>query len=291
MSFGSHDAQLLASCILELHSLPFGPSFIDEILRVQRRLIPADGALFLLTDLEAQAVVTAATCPFPVDFERWLAAFDDHFWDYPLHQHHARIAAHQVVLLTEYGGREWRDSALVAELCRPLGLEHQLLLRLPTAATYVETMGVARGGADFSAREIALFEAFKEHLALAWAKAQVLVRPGEPAGAQALLPWRTETLVIDRGGRILVGSERGRRLLRTYFGEPAERDRLPLEMARWIEAQDRAPPSGDASGYEQRLLLRRQDRRLEIWLVPRTGGNGRDLYLRERPAGWHQAAT
>jgi DNA-binding CsgD family transcriptional regulator len=173
MTLPDQDVERLNGCILELNTCGGGPAFRARVLGILYRLVPAEHALYGLTEVQTRMTVAADTYPTALDFSRVAALFDRHFAQHPLdgaaevlriraREEHVRIAGK--------GG---------PPPCGAVGFEEQLMLRLPTAGGYVEAFGLTRSATPFSSKDARLLRLFREHLRVAWARARVAVERHE----------------------------------------------------------------------------------------------------------------
>jgi DNA-binding CsgD family transcriptional regulator len=104
-----------------------------------------------------------------------------HYWDCPVCSYPDRTGdLHSVVTIADfYSARQWRSSAMYADVCRPQGIQHMLELSLP------EPLGSGRGpgrtarlflfrlcGPDFSEGDRALLTLLRPHLYQAYLDAE-----------------------------------------------------------------------------------------------------------------------
>jgi DNA-binding CsgD family transcriptional regulator len=131
---------------------------------------------------------------------------------------------------------------LYNEVYRRTGVEHQIALALPAAAT-LAIIGIDRGreASDFSERERRLLDLLRPHLIQAYRNAEVF---SESQGDLTLLGRAVGSLgrgviVSRRDGRTVSINERAERLIARYFGESARRRQpIPDPLRTWLQYEE-----------------------------------------------------
>lgn len=273
------------SCLLDLHAVPPGPDFIPGVMAVLRRLIGAPWALFGVSHPKTGSFSHGVRSPEQLDVERWVPVFLATFWDHPLNSHASRIAAGQPVMMHDIVGPAWQNSANFNEFQKPNGIEHQLMIRLPSEREVVSAIGVARDGRPFSERDREMFQRITQHLLMAHRRARVLEACNASLGSE-LDGWRTHLVVVDREGQARYLTESAARLLRSCFprwrGLGSGRSSLPTVLRDWIRQQcrllPRVPP--DRLVVDVNLDGERHTLAASLYVQPDTGRY--EIYLETR---------
>lgn len=184
------------------------------------------------------------------------------FWQIVIEEHPVCVQ-HQrgdfrALKVTDFLTRtQLRRSRLYDAWLRPLGVEHELNVPIPSPLWHTKTFLFDRaGGRDFTERDRLVLDLLRPHLARLW----------EAASTRRLLRAALARLDQSENGSsgviLLAGDERpeftsptARRLLRDFF-QPEAGGRLPPELARWLEAGAEQPFSRHRNG---RLLTVRRD--------------------------------
>ena len=269
----------LNRCILDLHAVPYGPDFVDGVLRVLRRTISGDFGLYGVTLPAERATIFGLREPEDIDVRRFTPVFDRYFYDHPLNQPRSDIATGAVLSIADTAGPAWLRSGMANEFCRPNGVTYQLMLRLPSTNDCVEAIGVARPGRAFSVEDRRCFEILKDHLLLAFNKARAFPLPTEEHGDASSPPLKLERISVDVEGRVLGSTEGAQRLLREWFPSASP---LPDPVARWLRGCLEASPEIPAA-FDRRLVLPSDDGHLELWLTSWLGPDSYDIYLKPDP--------
>jgi DNA-binding CsgD family transcriptional regulator len=253
-------------------------------MRTLRRLLASPHAIYGFTDLRRGVTTMGLRYPDQIDLERWVPVFDAHFWQHPLNGCATQIAIGQVVtmprLVTADG---WARTGNYNEFCRPNGIEHQLMMRLPSASGIMEAIGIARYDRDFNDDECDLFERMKPHVLVAHRRARLLAEVAPPLPLE-LGGWQTAHLVLDGDGKpgfVGAGCEA---LFERFFAAPAMGAAIPDELRAWARAQLRALPGAATPPAElvREAEIDGRPFRLRGWLVPQLTRGLHDVYLQAR---------
>ncbi len=133
----------------------------------------------------------------PADDDGDMDAFWVHYWDclpcsYPERSGDLR----SVTAISDfYSARQWHGTGMYRDYLRPAGLEHELMMCLPSAPGRTVRLVFFRGpGQDFTERDRALLVLLRPHLQEAYAEAEMRRR-----GVPALTPrhWEILRLVAE----------------------------------------------------------------------------------------------
>lgn len=164
MHFSESQVEALDRCLLALHAIDRGEQLIPEALALACRLVTSDTGLYGVSDLAQGGYRCAYAAPHALPPPCEGDLFLRHFWDHPLNAQHQSVAPGGAFDVARKGGKKWRYSALYNEFFRPVDLNEQLLVRLPSSDGLVDAIGVARSSRPFSPAEARLLEIFVRHL-------------------------------------------------------------------------------------------------------------------------------
>ena len=158
--------------------------------------VPCDEISFFGLDSDQQETWFGQGIPAGDDGD--MDAFWAHYWDcvpcaYPDRSGDLR----SVTAISDfYSARQWHATGMYSEYVRPAGLEHELMMCLPSAPGRTVRLVFFRGpGSDFTERDRALLALLRPHLQEAYAEAE-LGRRGVPA----LTPRHWEILRLVAAG-------------------------------------------------------------------------------------------
>jgi DNA-binding CsgD family transcriptional regulator len=224
-----------------------GP-FPVHVLERLRSLLGCEWASYCELDRRQRRQVTLIECPVPCVLSPGQAEF---FWhvvvdEHPLCRAQLRGGRLDALKLSDFRSRrELHRLEVYADWFRPLGIEFELEVALPSPVGYTRTFLFDDARRDFGERERALLNLLQPHLVQLHRAAAVrrvaesaraLLEDGRDLGERGLL-------VVDARGVIEVASPNARRLLDAYAadGDPT---RLPAALARWLEEQRTAARAG-----------------------------------------------
>lgn len=170
------------------------------------------------------------------------------FWSIVVEQHPVCVRHQQgrfrALKLTDFGTRrELHDSLVYDVWLKPLGVEHELNVPIPSPLWHTKTFLFDRsGGRDFTERDRLVLDLLQPHLTRLWEAARTrrllsaaLARLDGAAAHDA-----SGVVLLDGTERIDFVSAPARRLLREFF-PPQAGGRLPKELASWLEAGGTTP--------------------------------------------------
>ncbi len=143
--------------------------------------------------------------------------------------------------------RELHRLEVYADWFRPLGIEYELEVAIPSPFEHTKTLLFDDARRDFGERDRALLNLLQPHL-VQLHRAAAVRRVAE--SARAVLEDGSDlgehgVLVVDARGMIEVASPHARCLLDEYAADgTGDRDRLPASFARWLEEQRTAARAG-----------------------------------------------
>ncbi|MGI8937069.1 MAG: helix-turn-helix transcriptional regulator [Iamia sp.] len=180
---------------------------IDRILRHTMDLIPNEMSSF---NWMAPGTVSAVIRPEldPEAFERYNAIIAAHWHENPLADHFRRTGDTRArTWLDVEAGTGWRSGVLYREMYEPLGVSHQLVVRLPSPPGVVAGLA-CNGDRPFDQRDRDVLTLLGRHVA---ARLGAVSEHSALRVALDLQGWRT--LLVDDGGRLVAPDDDPDRLL------------------------------------------------------------------------------
>jgi DNA-binding CsgD family transcriptional regulator len=259
-------------------------AFPDRVLSMIQRLIPADHVSYNevhpRTFRSRTIVRPEGADRFPGDD----AAFARHLSEHPFLSHLPRMADGRPRTISDFLSRaRFHRLGIYNEYYRRLGIEYQIAVALCTPPELAVGLAFSRHARDFSERERLLLDLLAPHLRQAYGHAVEMTRLRRRLARieDALDADDQAIVVLSRHGTVRVETDRGRRWLAEYFGQPhGAVSSLPDELRRWIDHQKTRGLEAELRAARRPLVRERDGRRLEVRL---TGDRGeRVLLLRER---------
>jgi DNA-binding CsgD family transcriptional regulator len=254
----------LLGAIREVYELRDLDDFPAHALRAVARLVDADRRSYNEVDVHRRR---AALLTDPaLDLRDGETIFNSHIAEHPLISHYRASGDGRPVKLSDFLSRnELHRLGLYGEFFRPLRVEHQIALSLPTSAGLVVGIALGRSCTDFTERDRMLLELLRHHL----------VRARENAEAVSALR-RQAALVLEgvdtvgagivwvaSDGRVALATRTARQWLDQYFG--ARRGPgLPGMLRRWARQQC---DLGDVATPRAPLVIEREGKRLIVRLI------------------------
>ena len=260
--------------------------FIAYLLRALPAVVPSDVVSFNEADPVARS---SRTWLKPMPFSK---ATVDRLWNELMHEHPfvphlQRHAGARPVRLSELAPpRRVAGTALYNELLRPIGVEQQILMGLPSGHSPVRGAGLYRHRRDFSDRDKLLLTLLQPHLIQAdhnadWVsrrldELRMLERGVEQLGRGLI--------VLSSGAAVRLATTRARECLSAYFSDrPNGSDRLPDALHRWVVQQMGQLQEGHlAPSPDHTLIVEGAGARLVVRLV--ADREGPLLFLHEQRA-------
>lgn len=221
-------------------------------------------------------VLPQVTQPYVFDAEA-LADWAAHAHQHPVLSRPPAGPDPQVLSYADFiSAREWRKLGIYSAY-RRLGLRGELSLHLAWDSRRTAVLTAHRIDRGFGERERELLATLAPHLRAAYLR---LERDQEAERWRAALERGLEhagayVVVVDADGSIVAADAGAEEVLGHWFDAGAER--LPAELARWVERSRAAGPTA-------RFVRAVDDRRVEIMLAS-ASGEERLLVLRERRVG------
>jgi DNA-binding CsgD family transcriptional regulator len=251
------DLHAVLDFVREAESFPDLPAFRAGVLRGLHRLVPCDVVGYNEIDTERGTVVIVAD---PED-----SFFDgvEETFGRVSHQHPV-LARHNAGDLATYAisdflsAREFHALELYADMYRRVRAEDQIAFGLP--GRVVVGIAMNRPRRSFSARDHAILDTLRPHLAQAWRHVHARGRSQELLGAleEGLEAAGGAVVVLDSSARLAHAGGPARDLLEAYFGD---RDHIPRRLVEWMAAGPGASPLL-VDGARGRLVVRLLDRLL-----------------------------
>ena len=239
------DTERLLRFVGDAHAVTDGQPFTPQVLVELGRLVEADW----VTYCELNRVRRRLLCSVG-------RAGDDYsgeeeidpqvFWQVVVEEHPVCVAHQRGVFkalkVTDFLTRTQLQRSRVYNLwLRPLGVEHELDVGIPSPLWHTKTFLFDRaGGKDFTERDRLVLDLLQPHLVRLWQAA----RSRRLLGAALTELARPETgngrgvVFLGSDGSLEYASPPARRLLRDFF-EPRHGGRLPAELEEWLVSRSR----------------------------------------------------
>jgi DNA-binding CsgD family transcriptional regulator len=233
--------------VVQQAAAEMGPEpFPVHVLEGLRVLVGCDWASYCELDRRDRQQLGLVECPV---FDVQLPDEEAIFWrivdQHPLcrAQKHGRFDA--LKLSDFHGRRELHRLEVYADWFRPLGIEYELEVAIPSPLEHTKTFLFDDQRRDFGERERALLNLLQPHLAQLHRAAAVrrvadsaraVLEDGRDLGGHGVL-------MVDAQGVVEVASPQARRLLDDYVAD-AGGTRLPAALTRWLEEQRAAARAG-----------------------------------------------
>jgi DNA-binding CsgD family transcriptional regulator len=226
-----------------------GPEpFPVHVLEGLRALLGCEWASYSELDRRHRRQLALIECPTPSE---QLPDEEQIFWSvvhqHPLCRAQKRGRFDALKLSDFHSRRELHRLEVYADWFRPLGIEYELEVAIPSPFEHTKTLLFDDARRDFGERERALLNLLQPHL-VQLHRAAAVRRVAE--SARAVLEDASDlgehgVLVVDARGMIEVANPHARRLLDEYAADATgDRDRLPAPFARWLEQQRAAARAG-----------------------------------------------
>ena len=226
-----------------------GPEpFPAHVLEGLRALLGCEWASYCELDRRHRRELVLIKSPSPAP---QFSDGENPFWrvvdEHPLCRAQKRGRFDALKLSDFHSRRELRRLEVYADMFRPLGIEFELEVAIPSPFEHTKTFIFDDAHRDFGERHRALLNLLQPHL-VQLHRAAAVRRVAQSACA-VLEDGRDlaerGVLVVDARGVIEVANAHARRLLDEYAADGAgDRDRLPASFACWLEEQRTAARAG-----------------------------------------------
>jgi DNA-binding CsgD family transcriptional regulator len=240
--------------------------FRSILLPGYRSLVPALHVSYNEIE-DGNRVVVAIVEP---ELPAWaVPAWERHAGENPLLQRYLRPRNGRALRFSDVVSREQLQSLpLYEHFYRPLGVDHQIALVLPSTPALTIGVALTRTESDFSDRDRRLLELTRPHIIQAYRAAELRERLTETvSGLRSALDAEDSAIVLlDADARVELVSAAAMTLVGQALGLSLEEGRpLPQPLAEWLAAGE---PSGQLDADDGSLLLRRlrSDRRTVLVL-------------------------
>jgi len=173
--------------------------FARNGVQVLSRLVDSELTTLSLCDLTGGRRIVYGVPPGAIGAEE-RAAFDRHFHQHPLVRYHAHERGPNAHRISDsMPMARFRETALYNDYYRRVGLRHAIALPLRLDGGQLVSFVFNRGGADFTARELALLDSMRHPLAALFARAaaadhRLPVLDPDVLARHALTPRESEVL-------------------------------------------------------------------------------------------------
>ena len=187
--------------------------------------------------------------------------------DHPMFQRYLATGDGRAYKFSDFlSRRELHATEMYQTHYRMIGVEHQILICLPSRRPYCIGFALSRDRLDFSERDRAILDLLRPHLVRGYqqADAAARLRAGMALLGRAADAAEAGIVLFAADGRIEFATRRARGWLRDYFGPRGPgASRLPEAIAGWLRHRASwdgpgrlgAPPAPLAVSRGERLLV------------------------------------
>ncbi len=230
----------LLNGIHRLHEQAEPAGLAATMLDVVRQVIHCDHSSYDEVDLQTRT--TTGFCSDPTIDRRWPEVQDAaaaHFHEHPvLHffQRHPGAGARRI---TDFVTAEtFRKTGLYRECYRHIGVDHQLVMRLPGDTGTEIGLALNRSGADFDETDRRRLDLLRPHLHQAYHRclSTARLKAQLAASATALDSLAEGVLIVDGDGRVVFQTPRAARLMTRFLPvRSPDPGRLPDPLGPWMK--------------------------------------------------------
>jgi DNA-binding CsgD family transcriptional regulator len=247
------------------------PSFIHHVIYELPKLVSCEISGYNEVDPTKQTITTVvspADTPLPD-----LRILEKHMGQHPVIAYHQRTRDGQAKKISDFLTRkEYHRLALYNEFYRPVDVEDQIAVVLPTASSHIIGIVLNRSRRDFTERDRLKLNLLRPHLVQAYHNAVAASRVRQELTLEQEIAEGLElgviVLAVDMRPRLITA--RARQWLETYFADRWRHpDALPEALQGWVRQQQ-----GRLSGQNQfpepirPWVLEREGKQLVIRILP-----------------------
>src|SRR5579884_426052 len=268
------DLRLLLDVLAELAGEAAAVPFPPVLLAAVGRLVPGDVLSYNEVGPTPDLTTAVSDPPIPLILPGSDRVFARLAAEHPLVVHYRQTGDGRAVKLSDLLTRErLHRLELYQAIFRPLHLEHQMAISLPTTPRQVVGITVNRTDPDFSERDRTLLDLVRPYVAQAHRQMALLARLD-----QAMAARDHGVILLSPAGAVEFATARALAWLSAYFGPAPTLASLPDDVAAWVRARQICP-DGEPLPLATPLVAARDRRRLVVDLLP--GPSGATLLLRE----------
>ena len=250
MRLSHSDWNRVSLFLQDLYAQAEAGAFRRTALTGLSKLIPCEHASYNEIDSRTNAVVVVMH-PWVQEVIALAPQLEAHFSEHPQLDFYRQSADRQAYQTADFLSlRQFRQKGIYQNFYRHLDTEHQLACVLSDLGSAEDIgIGLNRKLRKFSERDKAVLNHLRPHLVRARRNAAAI------ATAESRVQSLTSTLdavlaglaLVAHSGRITWATPRVRRWLELYFPNSRQHaDRLPADLARWLQAQLQALNQGTA---------------------------------------------
>jgi DNA-binding CsgD family transcriptional regulator len=236
----SHDVHTLLRALRTLYAPCDLDAFPAQLHAALQQVVAAESISFNEINPRRQRVRAVAHPP-EATLPESAAILARHLHEHPLISRYQQTRDGRAYKISDFlTPLHFHRLGLYNELYRPLGMEDQMALALPTPPPLVLGIALNRRRRSFSARDRRLLNLLRPHLTQAYSNAELRTQMRQELRRlrQALEALERGLILLDRRGRVRLMTARARQWLPRYFGrysQPASR--LPPALRQWIRQQ------------------------------------------------------
>lgn len=253
-------------------------SFRTQIVFGLQQMVGSEINAYNEVDLRAQHNTVVYDRPEVIQMREGAEIFDRYVLQHPVIAYSRGRRGHGAVMLSDFtsvGG--FHRLELYNEFFRPIGIEDQMVLSLPSVQPVVIGIVLNRRRRNFTERDRALLNAAYPHLLQAYKNAKAWTRlQGELAlSERAMNESQTAVVVLTRTGRVRIMTTAAKALLERYLSKQCPRRYvLPDLIQRWIKLHsDSFEPGIRAPLIREPLVVKGNGRNLVVRLFPDENGH------------------
>ncbi len=236
MKFRDNALDAVVGFLYDLHrhgDLWTYPARLTELLA---RLISCDSCAHVVLNRAAHTFELNSWPDRRFVFEDRRAAIGWH-GDHPLAVHHERLRNLGAWRLSDVASRsQYHDSTVYRSLYRFLGIEHQLVMLLPSERNRVQLLALQRAAEEFTDDERGLLELLGPHVVQAERRLRRLAHARPPGAMTADNEQGRAVIVARNDGSVELCTQQARQLLQGYFRVDLPRARIasPTPIVNWL---------------------------------------------------------
>lgn len=280
MRLGVGDHTLVLDALVAAAAAPDQDAWVRAALRGVASAVPADVVTLNEVDPVEDRVVYAvepAAWHAPAARERLLAELQH---EHPLIARYAETGDGSATAISDLVDEgTWHASEIYRRVYAPMGVEDQLSITLPARRPVIVAIVASRSEWGFSARDRAVLDLLRSHLAHSWRTVR------ERARMHDLLSVAGRAMASEGSGIVILGepptalTPGAMTALYRWYGAPAVDSPFPPRVAAWLAA---ARTAGDLDPVPP-LIARRAGRTAFLRHLPAAGSQPEALVVRVRP--------
>ncbi len=232
------DAEHVLRFVSAAEELGGDHAFTPEVLTELGKLVESDWVAYDEADRVRRRFGYGVDRPGD-EYDRPEVSYWEIAGEHPVCSRHSTGVFRALKLSDFVGLGQLRKSRIYSIWFRPLGVEHELNVAIPSPLWHTKTFLFERGpGRDFTERDRRVLDLLQPHLARLWRAAQVRRRLGAALATLDELPDQDSPGVLllgPDGAHVDFASPTARRLLEEFFGEQPN-GQTPHALFAWFDS-------------------------------------------------------